>query len=245
MLKDSVENANPAARQNYYSKEYNPYYDPTAYDPRLEVTYETAPLPPIISSTSHPSPDKWSNNNNPSFTWIMPSGGPVIAGYSYAFDQYYSTVPDNSIDSTGNSITYWGKPNGDSYFHIKAIDNAGISGQTAHYRVRIDMTSPSVSISSPYDYTTFTTSTVPVTWSGTDTLAGINYYNVQLDSSGWITPAQTGHTFTNVAWGNHRIYVKAVDKAGNSATTYVNIIVLLPDLYISSEDITFEKPGGN
>jgi len=32
------------------------------------------PLAPVVSSVTHPDPNKWYSNSNPEFTWELPSG---------------------------------------------------------------------------------------------------------------------------------------------------------------------------
>ena len=205
----------------------------------------TPPPAPIISSSTHPDQSKWYTNKNPSFTWDTPLDRSGIAGYSYAFDRSPSTTPDASMDTTGNYKTYSDQPDGTWYFHVRAADNAGNWGGANHYRVNIDTTAPSVYISAPANDSILDSSDVSVYWSGSDSGSGISRYEIQLDSRGWINKGlATSHDFDNVSQGPHTIYVKAVDKVAYQATTSVSFTVQsLPDLYISSEDITFRKVG--
>lgn len=206
---------------------------------------KTPPPAPVISSSTHPDQNKWYSNNNTIFMWTTPSDISGIAGYSYALDQSPSTTPDGSVDTTDNLKSYSNIADGTWYFHVIAKDNAGNWGSASHYKVNIDVTSPSVSISSPANNTIFASSTtpVPVSWSGLDFTSGIHNYEIQLDNNGWINKGMlTSHTFYGVGTGTHTIYVKAVDKAGNTAIASVSFKVQsLPDLSISSDDIAIEK----
>jgi hypothetical protein len=103
-----------------------------------DITLDTSPpFAPTISSSTHPDQNTWYSNDDPTFAWTIPSDLSGIAGYSYAFDQTPSTVPDNTIEPAGTSKFYLDVVSGEWYFHIKAIDNAGNWGATSHYRIRI------------------------------------------------------------------------------------------------------------
>ncbi|MBU4488175.1 MAG: hypothetical protein KKI13_03815, partial [Candidatus Omnitrophica bacterium] len=80
--------------------------------------------------------------------WVMPSGEPAAAGYSYSIDQLANTVPDNVSEGTAISTTYNGLADGTWYFHIRAKDSAGNWSDANHYMILKDDTPPRVS--SPY-----------------------------------------------------------------------------------------------
>ena len=101
----------------------------------------TSPSAPIISSTTHPNEDEWYSDNDPCFDWTTPSDLSGIAGYSYVLDHSASTIPDESVDTTGNSKCYTDIEDGIWYFHVRAKDNAGNWGDADHYRVMISTTS--------------------------------------------------------------------------------------------------------
>ncbi|MHA1366972.1 MAG: Ig-like domain-containing protein [Candidatus Heimdallarchaeota archaeon] len=58
-----------------------------------------------------------------------------------------------------------------------------------------------------------------VTWSGSDSGSGIDYYEAQIDGGTWINKGTgTSHTFTGLIDGAHTVNVRAWDNAGNDAT---------------------------
>jgi hypothetical protein len=92
-----------------------------------------------------------------------------------------------------------------------------------------DTTPPTITITSPTDGATLTSSSVTATWAGSDSGSGISYYETRIDSGSWINKGtSTSHTYTGVTNGQHTIDVRAWDVAGNSAidsvTFYVNIV---------------------
>jgi hypothetical protein len=89
-----------------------------------------------------------------------------------------------------------------------------------------DTTPPVVDITSPANGATLTSSTVTVTWTGSDSGSGINYYETRIDSGSWVNKGtSTSHTYTGVANGTHTVDVRAWDNAGNSAMDSVTFSV--------------------
>ncbi len=81
-----------------------------------------------------------------------------------------------------------------------------------------DTTPPTISITYPTDGATVTSSSVTVTWTGSDSGSGISYYETRIDSGSWNNKgASTSHTYTGLANGAHTVDVRAWDMAGNSA----------------------------
>ncbi|MFH1774557.1 MAG: S8 family serine peptidase [Methanobacteriota archaeon] len=82
----------------------------------------------------------------------------------------------------------------------------------------VDAIAPSVAIAQPAEEERLNVRSVAVAWSGSDNY-GIAYYEVRLDGGGWVNKGlETRHVFENVGDGVHTVYVRAVDKGGNSAT---------------------------
>ena len=80
----------------------------------------------------------------------------------------------------------------------------------------VDITSPSLMfVSPPYDGYIYNTSDVTITWLAYDS-GGIYYFEVKLDNGNWINVGlNTSYTFTGVEEGNHTVFIRAVDLAGN------------------------------
>ena len=90
-----------------------------------------------------------------------------------------------------------------------------------------DTTPPMVTITSPTSGALFTVNSVPVTWSGSDVGTGLDHYTIQVDAGTPITvsASATSHTLTNLADGTRAINVTAWDRAGNSASSSIEVIV--------------------
>ncbi len=89
-----------------------------------------------------------------------------------------------------------------------------------------DTTPPTISIGYPGDGSTIATTDVTVTWSGSDSGSGIDFYEIQLDGGAWTNKGtSTSHTYTGLAETTHTVNVRAWDVAGNDATDTVTFTV--------------------
>ena len=171
---------------------------------------------PTVSSSTHPDENEWYSNDAPSFSWSEPSDSSGIEGYSYELDDSPSTIPDTSVDTTGNSKSYSNQADGEWWFHVRAKDGAGNWGSTDHYRIKIDTTDASTP--SPDDHVEGWSSddTPTFSWNpSSDSASGVRgyYWKVDSGSETWIT--STTISLPSQSDGSHTFYVKAEDNAGN------------------------------
>ncbi|MCJ7761422.1 hypothetical protein MUP59_09835 [Candidatus Bathyarchaeota archaeon] len=98
------------------------------------------------------------------------------------------------------------------------------NNETAKVKVvKIDRTSPVVIIT---PITVWRSPTVTVTWNGSDSSSGVDYYTIRLDDGSWINKSvETTYDFTSVGDGNHKVFLKAFDIAGNSKEYSITFIV--------------------
>lgn len=89
-----------------------------------------------------------------------------------------------------------------------------------------DLAPPSLSITSPSADSKVNSSSVTVSWTGSDSASGIEQYEVRLDENSWIdVETNVSYIFTGIDDGNHTIRVKAVDRAGNPIEVQVSFTV--------------------
>jgi large repetitive protein len=190
----------------------------------------TAPAAPDVQG-----PPAWSNITTPEFTWTAPGNSSGISGYSYSMD----SLPDDVIDTTSQSVIWPAAlADGAHTFYIKACNQANNWGVPASYPFSLDTVQPSVGIISPTDGAIQNTSTVDMSWSGSDALSGIDHYEVQIDSgSPIILGTALSYQFVGVADGSHTLKVTAVDKAGNQNSASVSVVVdtVAPQTVLSIE----------
>jgi len=229
----------------------------------------TPPGAPTVTSSTHPDQDTWYNNDDPSFSWSAtdPSG---IDGYSYDLDQTATTIPDETSEGTGTSTSYTDKANGTWWFHVKAKNGSGLWGDTAHYKVNIDVSgpaAPTVTSSTHPDQDTWYDNNDPFfSWSATDP-SGIDGYSYDLDQTATTIPDEisegtgTSTSYTNKADGTWWFHVRAKNGSGSwggTAHYRVNIDVSLPgaptvtssthpdqDTWYSNDDLSFSWSAGD
>jgi len=81
---------------------------------------------------------------------------------------------------------------------------------------------PQVSITGPEMNSKISKDTVVITWTGSDLVSGIDHYEVQITGGQWVNVGTaTSYEFTNLDDAWYGVTVKAVDKAGNAATSTV------------------------
>jgi hypothetical protein len=182
--------------------------------------------PTTVNSTDH-TLSTWSNDPTISMSWSgATDGGSGVSGYSYIFDTAAGTLPDTTQDTSGTSATSASLPSGNNkYFHIRTRDNAGNWSAAAVHRgpYWIDVTPPSVSMSSPFNANS---NTFLVSWSGSDPHSGVANYDVQYKNvtlnGSWINwktnTTQTSDNFFGL--GGHIYYfrARARDNVGNIST---------------------------
>ncbi|MGM0510665.1 MAG: Ig-like domain-containing protein [Thermoplasmatota archaeon] len=156
----------------------------------------------------------------------------LIEGYEYVFK-----VRVNFQSREGNDMGgVWGYGGGLGEANIKpktlAAGNVGggattfsSSGKSGGMVTGEETTPPSITITEP-DPGDYKDSSFTVTWSGSDSGSGIDYYEIKLDSGDYYDKGtDTSHLYGSVSHGSHTVYVRAWDKAGNSNTDSVNFNV--------------------
>ncbi len=139
---------------------------------------------------------------------------------------YYEIKVDNGawkkvVNATSYTLNL---QDGQHTIYVKAVDKAG-NYKIAEVSVTVDTQPPTVQITSPSANSNITAKYVVVSWSGSDNL-GIDHYEVRIDNGTWTTVGtNTNYNFTDLKEGSHTVYVKAVDKAGNSQVVSVTFNV--------------------
>ncbi len=173
------------------------------------------PAAPVVSSPTHPDENKWYSDNNPEFSWKLPSD---ITGVSLLLNQKPTSNPGPVSDGLMESKEFENVEDGIWYFHIKFKNQYGWGGIT-HRKVLIDTKSPS-SFEVTADNEGDSTNPAPILYfESEDALSGIDYYEVRLD--GQIASTTTSSIkknpfrFLPQSPGKHLVEVRAFDKAGN------------------------------
>lgn len=197
--------------------------------PTEESEEEDVEIPtstPVITSKTHPNTLEWYNDTNPHFDWEAESN---VTQYSWVLDHEPETVPDDTIESSGNTTEFSDLADGIWYFHLKAGNSAGW-GNTAHYQIQVDATSPdALLLNLPDDY--YTQDRQPeLNFHSQDDLSGIAFYSILVDGKTLVeqmTPAAlTGVILNELSLGKHLITVQATDEAGNRTEALIQLNIL-------------------
>jgi len=197
--------------------------------------------------TSAPAPgSEWRAPASINVAWAQPARdyGSGLAGYSVAWDASPNTVPDTTVDLAASATGLSAAPGrGQWYLHLRPVDRVGNGGQTVTVGpFRFDDIPPrnpsGLSASPPADRAWRKPQAVVLSWStgGSDAESGLAGYslvwdqatNTLPDTSIELGPNAMGDT-RNLTHGTWHAHVRAVDMAGNGATTAVHIGPFLID----------------
>ncbi|MGV2886038.1 fibronectin type III domain-containing protein [Paenibacillus taichungensis] len=172
----------------------------------------------IPSITWSPSTDVGTTYNyqikgvSPSGTSPLSSNIPAtvvsgIKGYSVVVDTNPTTVPDNTIETTGTSYSWPSQVSSNFYAHIAAVDNQGNISSVVHKQYT-DTIAPSISVNP--STSAWTMGNVTLTANGSDNETGIN--SIQKPDGTWTA----GGSASYVATDNGSFTFTAKDNAGNT-----------------------------
>ena len=109
----------------------------------------------IVTSSTHPDPEKYYNSEEPVFAWETPHDISGIKGYSYTVDQGPVTIPNTMIYVQDPEMTetvpgeFKNLMDGIWYFHIVACDILDQWGEITHFPFNVDRTAPTISSLGP------------------------------------------------------------------------------------------------
>jgi len=175
------------------------------------------PVGPIVSSVTHPDPNKWYSNNIPEFSWNLPSD---ITAIKLLFDKVPTSLPTVLYTPVISEKKLEEKTDGAWYFHIRFKNDYGW-GSITHRKVLID-TAPPEPFQVRVDNSEDPTNPCPVLHFGTtDSLSGIENYEIivfkeESIPTTNITEDAKPYRLKPKPPGEYMAIVKAVDFAGNS-----------------------------
>ena len=182
------------------------------------------PAGPIVVSETHPNQTQWYSNPNLLLTWAT---NEAVQNYSFVFDEEPVSIPDDRADGNRGSMVYKSVPDGKHYFHIKAFREGSWGGIT-HFGVNIDTEPPA---GFPLEILPGKRTNVRnpvVKFSTTDTLSGIDHYELKLVSlqplvsdrgdvgnRSLFIEAESPYILSTLDVGAYDLFIRVYDKAGN------------------------------
>ena len=209
-------------------------YDGAGNWARSTTTFTVDSTKPAIHITSPASGSLYPSS---SFTvsWVGSDSVSGVAGYQYRLDS-----GNWSSESSASSHLFSGLKDGNHTIDVRVFDRAG-NNDSESIIVGTDTAVPLLHILSPADNFNTTSSSILCSWTGSDNMSGIAYYEYRLDGSGWFGPvSSTSTTLVSVPDGHHLFVVEAYDLAGNMAEAMVNFTTdsYPPNLSIVSINIS-------
>ncbi len=179
---------------------------------------------PMIVSTTHPDQAAWYADNNPEFSWNLPSDAREVRTL---INGILKSAPNAREAELISRKKISGLSDGKYYFHLQIRTAAGWSG-VAHYGVNIDMTPPkNFSITFPHGASSFEPQPV-IIFNTEDAMSGISHYDVKVGKNdiGRISSTNLNpYPLPPQPPGTYKVTVIAIDKAGNSASALANYTI--------------------
>ncbi len=122
-----------------------------------------------------------------------------------------------------SSHTFNNLEDGNHTLGVTAFDEVGNSIKK-NINITIDTKEPNVSIDSPNDETIQDSSNITLWWNSSDGGSGIDHYEIKSGSNDFQNESSP-YNFTGLTDGQYSLYVKSVDRAGNTAIENVNITI--------------------
>ena len=183
---------------------------------------KSLPAKPKLKIELYPDPEKWYDVSSMFLArWELPND---IAGISTLLNHNTNSIPPATSEGLTEGKLIDRLKDGIWYFHVRFRNNIGW-GETTHYRIAVDTEPPS-----PFtiDIPTGRTSDDPrptLRFAASDGLSGIDRYSIRINGGEAIDTKQPEFTLPPQPPGEHRISVRAFDRAGNSRETTADIAV--------------------
>jgi hypothetical protein len=193
---------------------------PTQTTDDTPLTSGVPQAPKIISST-HPNSDMWYSKSTAEFEWSNPAD---VTAVRLLVGKIANATPNVLYQPPVEKKTVAELEDGVWYFHVRLKNGSGW-GETAHFPVRVDTTAPK-------QFEIKLVNSIPPTlnFETVDATSGVAQYEIQIDGgeslflkASEISPS--AYVLKGINPGDHKILVKAIDKAGNSTLSSGSIIV--------------------
>ncbi len=189
-----------------------------AVSTKVSAATAREPGSPVISSPTHPDPNKWYAKKDAQFAWTIPVG---VTAIRILYDKHPTSLPSVLYSPPISEKQLKDLKDGTYYFHARFRNSAGW-GATAHFRFQIDTQPPEPFSIKFIDGTETANSRPTVVFDTTDVLSGIDYYKIKIQGGDFFAVASdkvksNPYTLPFQSPGKRNILVQAFDKAGNYA----------------------------
>ncbi len=182
------------------------------------LTFRVDTMAPALTLTA-PLANAFTTANSMTVTWTPSDANSGLQGCPYRIDGgSWSEVAFGVVSHTFTLL-----PDAHHTVEVRCYDNAN-NIQTRSVSFTSDTVDPTLSIDSPANLYLTNATSVTVTWSGSDSTAGIQGYQYQIDNGGYsgIT-SELSQMFSGLSNGAHEIDIKAIDNATRYTVSSINI----------------------
>jgi len=202
---------------------------PQSFTPRVQAPVSVArwtPAAPRISSLTHPDPDLWYSKNTASFQWAVPTG---VTALRLLIGKISTAIPTVLYEPPIKKKIIEDLEDGIWYFHARFRNSNGW-GQVAHFPLKIDTVAPRPFQIMVLEDSDPTNPSPLLKFKATDATSGIARYDIKIDATEVIsiTPdelSSKAYKLPPQAPGEHSIFIKAYDRAGNFTTSSVDVTI--------------------
>lgn len=167
------------------------------------------------------------------FEWTMSDDGSGLTGYDCVYDGFLGMRIGNAFPSPYSAFEDRSYSEGPHNFTVVAHDKAG-NTKSASVHFFVDMTSPSLAITSISTDFLSGSNNVEVLWSGSDSGSYIAYYLVRMDQGPILNTTAVSANYHDLAVGGHSLTIRAYDGAGHVSEVTKTFTVVPAPLWITT-----------
>jgi len=196
-----------------------PVDGPAAPDAETPAVVGGTPFAPQITSATHPSPDSWYNVSDAEFSWDLANN---ISAVRLLVDEKAKVSPSVNYSPPIGYKKIVDLEDGTWYFHVRLRNSQGW-GDITHFRFQIDTQNPEYFNISQVEVDDLTNPTVKFNFDASDAMSGISHYEIIIDGEEiekWIDDETHIYETPILEPGDHKLIVKATDRAGNFLTNF-------------------------
>ena len=194
----------------------------------------TGPTTSITSPTNNYN----SSSSNLTLTWTAQD---PRSGYNHS-QVWLDTTSNLIYKGQATSLTLTALTEGTHTINVTTYDKLG-NTNSQQITVHIDLTNPLLTIISPANGSSTTSTTVQLSWSVSDGQTGYHYAEVRLDGTLTATVQNTSITLYGLTTGTHTLNVTAYDWSGRHTSNHITITIQTTTTTTTTTTSTPPIPG--
>ena len=178
-----------------------------------------------INSSTHPEESKWYSNKNPVFKWSLPKGTSEVI---LVLSRRVNSLPIISYSPPITEKVLDDLEEGEWYLNGRFRTSAGL-GPVDSFKFNLDTRAPSSFTITRLDADDLTNPRPQLLFESSDATSGLDRYEMKIGKGDWFkieaNEAGKAYALPLQRYGELLVEVKAFDKAGNSTSSNMEVIV--------------------